>query len=200
MMVSFSKSFVYKGEFKNDQIKGLGICILSNGMIIEGYFSGVISSLLTCFRKNLSQTIPMSNACTAMVNSTKEDGNSISAMVKEGIYILISPFTKETGSMINATGLENLPMQMAPSSKENSRKIKWSMVPNWLMQIVTSTNQLLIVKIQVDLFVDDSMVKAKLALLTVIPYYTLSKPPTKLKKCWSFSFFIFLIFFRKWFK
>ena len=41
--VSFQRNFVYKGEFKNDEIRGPGICVLSNGMIIDGYYNGVSS-------------------------------------------------------------------------------------------------------------------------------------------------------------
>lgn len=41
MLVSFVDNYVYKGDFKGDQIRGSGTCVLSNGMIIEGYFNGV---------------------------------------------------------------------------------------------------------------------------------------------------------------
>jgi hypothetical protein len=41
MLVSFQKNFVYKGDFKLDSIKGHGICLFSNGMVIEGNFIGV---------------------------------------------------------------------------------------------------------------------------------------------------------------
>ena len=50
VLVSFTKGYVYKGEFKNDQIKGLGICALKNGMIIEGYFNGV-TTITKLYRK-----------------------------------------------------------------------------------------------------------------------------------------------------
>lgn len=53
-LVSFSKNFIYKGEFKNDIIKGPGICILSNGMIIEGYYNGVRIFSLNFYRKKTS--------------------------------------------------------------------------------------------------------------------------------------------------
>lgn len=46
VLVSFSKNFVYKGEFKQDQIRGQGICLLSNGMVIEGYYTGVSFTLI----------------------------------------------------------------------------------------------------------------------------------------------------------
>lgn len=45
-LVSFKNHYVYKGEFKADQIKGSGICLFSNGMVIEGYFNGVSTGSL----------------------------------------------------------------------------------------------------------------------------------------------------------
>jgi hypothetical protein len=46
VLVSFSKNFVYKGDFKQDQIRGQGTCLLSNGMVIEGYYNGVSFTLI----------------------------------------------------------------------------------------------------------------------------------------------------------
>jgi hypothetical protein len=40
-LVSFSENFTYKGDFKGDSISGHGICLMSNGMVVEGYYSGV---------------------------------------------------------------------------------------------------------------------------------------------------------------
>ncbi|CAI2378234.1 unnamed protein product [Moneuplotes crassus] len=39
-LVSFKNNFVYKGEFKQDEIRGNGICLHSNGMIIDGFYIG----------------------------------------------------------------------------------------------------------------------------------------------------------------
>jgi hypothetical protein len=46
ILISFSKNFVYKGDFKLDNVHGQGICLLSNGMVIEGYYNGVSSTFI----------------------------------------------------------------------------------------------------------------------------------------------------------
>ena len=45
IFISFSQNFIYKGEFKNYQIKGPGICQMANGMIMEGFYNEVSSYL-----------------------------------------------------------------------------------------------------------------------------------------------------------
>lgn len=51
IFVCFSKNYVYKGDFKNDQIRGAGICVISNGMIIDGFFNGVSPHCAHAHRK-----------------------------------------------------------------------------------------------------------------------------------------------------
>ena len=43
-LISFTQNFIYKGDFKQDQIRGHGMCLLANGMVIEGYYTGVSSN------------------------------------------------------------------------------------------------------------------------------------------------------------
>lgn len=97
MIVSFVDNYVYKGEFKGDQIRGAGICVLSNGMIIDGYFNGVSFREVNKFSLKTSPMTLRLNACTLMESFMKVDGNSTNAMAKANIFTSIFQFTTGTG-------------------------------------------------------------------------------------------------------
>lgn len=96
IFVSFSKNFVYRGDFKTDQIKGSGICLFSNGMVVDGFFNGV-SSLGNPVRKRTSRTTPRSSDSTQTENSTKAAGGTTSGTGRASTRTSTSPSTKVIG-------------------------------------------------------------------------------------------------------